>query len=406
MINNASKLVRYNLIIVGLIAAIILCFYGNFQLRMALSWLLAVFFVFVNGLFLIVRLKIKATTFKVFMLSTIWLFLPLILTPAVLNVEIHLKAILETMMYILFFGCLFSCVEKNKHYFFYLLKVIIFSVLIFSSFSVANYFFFSDSVIFSGFHSNPNTHASLLLFLLVNIISFSSGKILINKKTTYLIISIFSFQILLTGSSKGLLGLIIVYFLFFLFKPKKVKKIVVLIFLMLTSVVVFFTAEKSVDRLSDKIYALSDFDINRLDEKNIGNDSGKVRLFLIIDSVRIISDNWITGVGVNNGQYYLTLPFSFKNTMNTINSQNNFTEMLLNGGVVAFLLYYGPLIYIFLGSLRKPNKSSFELAIIILVVLKIFLDVGMKSYNDASHVMAVTLAYYYYYISIRQRYEN
>jgi O-antigen ligase len=165
-------------------------------------------------------------------------------------------------------------------------------------------------------------------------------------------------------------------------------------------------AEKSFNRLSDKISSVTQFNVDASDEKVIGHDSGLVRLFLFYDSIRIIGDNWITGVGVNNGQFYLRLPASFERLMSSINSQNNFSETLLNGGIIAFLLYYAPLIYILSRSIGRSHKNDFEYAIISLIGLKIFLDLGMKSYNDASHIMIVALVFYYHFMSTRLRYEN
>ncbi|WP_299493845.1 O-antigen ligase family protein [uncultured Shewanella sp.] len=401
MRNEVSKKVDLRLIIVGAVLAVLLCFYGNYQLRNILSWSLAFCLILAFSIFSIFKLKVKKISCKVFILSTIWLIFPILLTPFYANVEIHIKAILETLIYILFFICVFSYIIVDEKFFYQLMRVVIQVTLIFSIFSLFNYFIFKAAGTFSGFHSNPNTYSALLLFLLVNIFFFHK-KILKTRKLLIGVSVIFSFQVLLTGSSKGLIGLGIIYFLLILFKTKRTNIIPALVFLIMASVIVGFYAEKSMERVQDKISAISYSNKNSYDESTVGHDSGKIRLFLMYDSFRVVSNNILIGVGVNNGQFYLTLPDSFRELMDSINSQNNITEMLLNGGVIAFFLYYMPLLFILIISSFKKRKNSFDQAIIILVILKLFLDAGMKSYNDASHVMAVTLIYYYYFVSKRQ----
>jgi len=402
-----------NYTFLGLITSVVLCFYGNFELRIYLAWFLSFSIIFVSCLFVATRLKIKKLAINVFLISSMWLFLPIILSSNAFNLEIHIKAILETLMYILFFINLCSCIDGQRNKFFGILRIVILVTAFFSILSLFNYFFLSKfftlpglhSETYSGFHSNPNTYSVVLLTLLVNILIFHT-KIFNSKRQLSSIVILFGFQILLTGSSKGFIGLAIIFLLIVIFKTKSTKKLFSFLLLILISLFILTFADKSVNRLTDKIYAVSGFNKFSYDETDIGHDSGKIRLFLMLDSFRIIKDNFWIGVGVNNGQYYITLPTSFRSSMDSINSQNNITEMLLNGGVFAFLLYYGPILSFLILSLMRKDKNNFDHAIIILSILKIFLDTGMKSYNDASHVMIVIIVYFFHYISWRKVSEN
>ncbi len=398
MYENISKKINYTLPVIAVLLATLLCFYGNFQLRFFLSWLVAFSIILIYSIFFISRLRVSKISFNVFFLSSMWLISSLLLSPLYNNLEIHIKAILETLLYITFFVCVFNSVIANTNMFYKMFRLTIYVVMFFSLLSISNYFLFNRGGTFSGFHSNPNTYSSLLLFLIVNIIVFSPY-IINSRRTLICILMILSFQVLLTGSSKGFLGLGIIFLFFILLKTKNINKIASVLLLIIATIAVISFSGKSTDRFLDKISAVTSFEQNKYDETNIGHDSGKVRLFLIYDSIRIISDKPIVGVGVNNGQFYLTLPNSFRELMNTINSQNNITEMLLNGGLITFILYYAPLILLLFKSATKANKNRFDNGIIIMVILKFFLDIGMKSYNDASHVMAVTLIYYYYFAS-------
>ncbi|MGF1797261.1 O-antigen ligase family protein, partial [Photobacterium swingsii] len=165
--------------------------------------------------------------------------------------------------------------------------------------------------------------------------------------------------------------------------------------------------DKSISRLSDKFVSITTFDLNSVDSKSIGHDSGKIRLYLMINAFNIALKHPLIGVGVNNGQLYLPLPDSFSRNMDSINSQNNLTEMLLNGGIPSFALYYFPLLFFLYKSLLRKDKNDIDYFIIASVLLKIFIDSGMKSYNDSNHVMFYSIiVFLFYFNKVKEKYER
>jgi len=193
------------------------------------------------------------------------------------------------------------------------------------------------------------------------------------------------------------LGIIIVLVLYFLgkYSLKKIIFILPLFFILIFGSSFIF--ETTVIRLNKKIDAISKFE-NNYRADNIGHNSAKVRIFLAYDAIDIFLDNKVSGVGVNNGQFYLQIPKSFESLMVSINSQNNITEMLLNVGFPGFLLFYLSLFYLLYKSIYTNSKNrEIKLMVISLVILKIFMDIGMKSYNDAGHVLLLILSWSLYY---------
>jgi O-antigen ligase len=215
------------------------------------------------------------------------------------------------------------------------------------------------------------------------------------KKATFIIL--LTFFIILTGSTKGLIGLILIYMIYIL-NNYNFKKALIII----PIVTVLFSAGllingKAIDRANDKLNDFAGVSSGEYRADNIGHDSGKIRIFLALQAISVYMENKLTGVGVNNGQYYLELPDAFKSEMESINSQNNYTEMLLNVGILGFAMYYFPILYLLIRTMQsKGCHRHIRTLIISIIFLKIFMDVGMKSYNDAGHVFIVILAWYLY----------
>lgn len=205
----------------------------------------------------------------------------------------------------------------------------------------------------------------------------------------------------MTGSTKGLLGILIIFsiYMFFNYKLSNGVPLLVLFFAVFSGLLMIFN--DSTERLMKKVNVLENYDVTYTAE-NIGNDSGAIRMVLAIDAINIFLEHKLKGVGVNNGQYYLTLPKAFRSQMNSINSQNNITEMLLNAGIPGFLLYYFPLIYLLYKSSRSKTKhKEIKVMIITLITLKLSMDIGMKSYNDAAHVFSIILVWSLFYRYIK-----
>lgn len=395
--NNSLKIQsKFNYLIISFIFTIVILFYGNFQFRTIFTWLPSLLVIFTSILIFITYVKVNKVLLKVIFINSIWLLYALLFSFSVLNFEIHIKAILETLLYILVFSIIIFYLSKDINKLF---KTLLFSLNIFLFVSTIVLLFkitglYDNGHSFSSLYSNRNTFAFMALVYLTIVLNLP--KYIIYRYKTIAIIMLVIF-ILLTGSSKGVLGMVIIFGLFIL-KQYNFKKIIFIlpVFLLLFSgsLLVF---ENTSDRLMQKVDALSGMD-DSYKADNIGHDSGKIRIFLAINAINIFLDHKVSGVGVNNGQYYLTLPDAKKNEMDSLNSQNNITEMLLNVGLPGFLMFYIPLLYLLYKSVKKNSiDNEIKTMVITLVILKIFMDIGMKSYNDAGHVFLLILAWFLYY---------
>ncbi|MGF1788985.1 O-antigen ligase family protein, partial [Photobacterium swingsii] len=179
-----------------------------------------------------------------------------------------------------------------------------------------------------------------------------------SKLEKNLIICLLLLFVVITGSSKGFIGVAFVSVMYVLFTQKIVNLAKYLLVFLFVSISLIPFADKSISRLSDKFVSITTFDLNSVDSKSIGHDSGKIRLYLMINAFNIALKHPLIGVGVNNGQLYLPLPDSFSRNMDSINSQNNLTEMLLNGGIPSFALYYFPLLFFLYKSLLRKDKND------------------------------------------------
>jgi len=389
-------------ILISILFTIIILFYGNFQFRAIFTWFPSLIIIFIATLFLIKSAKMNKIFLKVVVINSLWLVYALAFSFSVLNFEIHIKAILETLLYILMFSIIIFYLSKDINKLF---KTLLFSLNIFLFVSIIVLLFkitglYDNGHSFSSLYSNRNTFAFMALVYLTIVLNLPKYIIYRYKTVAIIMLAVF---ILFTGSSKGVLGMIIVFGLFIL-KQYNFKKIIFIlpVFLLLLGGLLLVFKDTS-DRLMKKADAISGFE-NNYQSDSIGHDSGKIRIFLAINAIDIFLNHKISGVGVNNGQYYLTLPDAYKNEMDSLNSQNNITEMLLNVGLPGFLMFYLPLLYLIYRSIgSKSTNSEIKLMVISLIILKIFMDIGMKSYNDAGHVFLLILIWFLYYTKEEER---
>jgi hypothetical protein len=381
---------------IAIVFTLIILFYGNYQFRATFTWLPSLIVIVIAILFTYKFAKINRVFLKVVAINSVWLIYALLFSFHVLNFNIHIKAILETFLYVLVFSIIINYLIKDIKRLF---KTLLFSLNVFLIVSIVVIFLktmglYEEGRAFASSYSNRNTYAFMALVYLAIIVNLPNYIKYKYKVISILLLLIF---ILTTGSSKGVLGIVIILGLYFLgkYSLRKIIFILPVFFILIASTLFLF--ENTSERLMKKVEAISGVEDN-YQADNIGHDSGKIRIFLAINAIEVFLDNKISGVGVNNGQYYLTLPDSKQNDMNSLNSQNNITEMLLNVGLPGFIIFYLPLLYLLYKSITSPtNNYEIKMTVITLLILKIFMDLGMKSYNDAGHIFLMILSWTLYF---------
>lgn len=387
-----SSYIRY---LLSFLFTIIILFYGNFQFRVIFTWFPSLIIILIASMLLMKYTKLNKMFLKIVSINSMWLVYALLFSFSVFNFDIHIKAILETFLYILVFSIIINYLIKDIKVLF---KTVLYSMNIFLIVAILIFLLkitglYDNGHSFSSLYSNRNTFAFMALIYLTIVLNLPNY---VKYKYKMISILLLLFFVLITGSSKGVLGIVLVFVLYFLGKYsfKKVIFILPIFLIVISSSLLIF--QNSSERLIKKVDAISSFN-NNYEVDNIGHDSGKIRIFLAINAIDIFLEHKLSGVGVNNGQFYLSLPNAFSKQMNSINSQNNITEMLLNVGLPGFLMFYLPLFYLLYKSIKLSSKNSeIKLTIITLLILKIFMDIGMKSYNDAGHVFLVIFSYFLY----------
>lgn len=340
---------------------------------------------------------------KLFLCFQLWLLFPLIMSFFVFNIEYHIKDLIFSFCVIQSALILSGWLIVNKISYRIMFKMLI----IFVFFSSIFYLLFLLGIlvyangVFSSMYVNRNTTAVVGSLLFVYAI-FSYDKI---KKeysifTINTILILDGFIILVTQSTKGLTAILISMGVFIMSgRNLKIKKglrntlICLLIFLCLT---VF--GEGAIKRAKSHYEGI-------FISNDLGSPSTIERIWLAKEAITIIGEKIITGVGMNNSQFYLRPPrirdegsggFGKGGTYSHI----NYLEVALCGGVFAFLLYYLPLIIYFAKTIRNIKSIRNGSLIFTLLILKFFFDFAMVSYNSFANVLFSCMAIYLFELTI------
>src|SRR5699024_6694572 len=89
-------------------------------------------------------------------------------------------------------------------------------------------------------------------------------------------------------------------------------------------------------------------------------ESAYLRSFFINESFNVIKENFFNGVGLRNSKYYLIPPnYIARGELVGTYSHNNFLEVFISGGVLAFLLYYVPYFYSMIKMWARRKKNNY-----------------------------------------------
>lgn len=198
--------------------------------------------------------------------------------------------------------------------------------------------------IFSGFILFVNQRRHLLLRVLY-----------------YATASLMIVAILLTGSRKSLLILLMPIF-YFLYKKQKRH---FLLLLLLTPLIAWFVYEliMNVEVFYETIGKRIEEMIAIMSNDTTGNEDTS-RTILIEFGLNKFVENPILGVGINNFRVLSDVIFPGKNFY----AHNNYIEMLVDVGIVGFIIYYSSYIYIYT-RLRKSSSILSDWAKIFLFVM-------------------------------------
>ena len=184
--------------------------------------------------------------------------------------------------------------------------------------------------------------------------------------------------IMLTGSRKGLLQIVlsVIVYLYLKNPRKRLRSIVVAGILLLLTYISIMNIPILYQLIGIRFKAIAEF----ISGSNIEEASLNSRLHYINLGWQYIIQNPWKGYGLD---CFRTLPGAF-----TTYSHNNFIELLFSGGIPALILYYIPNIIILIQSYRTTRNGSLKMKLFFAVsLILVFIDYGIVSYYERLMLM-------------------
>lgn len=232
--------------------------------------------------------------------------------------------------------------------------------------------------------ANQNTLAISLAFSMVICLWF-----FLKQKKWWLLIPILAFGIVvaLTGSKKGIIDIVVGVILVVLFSQNDkngVKKVLkVLLELTIFSIIFAFLWQTPL------------FEIIRSRTENLlGFISGveidystKVRAAMNTIGINQFLKTPIVGIGIGASGFLTRQVLGY-----TTYLHNNYIELLATGGIIGTLLFYIPVLYMFVGNWKYSKESEQSRIFVILLILIFINDYASVGYFSRTNISIYSLA--------------
>lgn len=209
--------------------------------------------------------------------------------------------------------------------------------------------------------------------------------IFFEKKRLYLLVlPFFLLMVFGSGSKIAILSIGLAFVLTYFFKYKiKLKSMALLVIVILILVIGLQLSPLKVTL--DRLVLMFDF----FSGKDVKDSSTQIRLALIKNGFAYFLERPFFGYGANNYRVVSLQAIGLGEY-----AHNNYIELLVNGGIIAFLLYYFNF-FLLIVSGNKKNRMTIFTSIIFVVLL--FMDISRVSYY--SKIVYILLAIGYASIS-------
>ena len=210
-----------------------------------------------------------------------------------------------------------------------------------------------------------------------------------SRKVFLIILNIlFSVIIILSGSRKSILGLMLGIGSYLLLTSKTMK-FSKRIMIMIISPILLYGFVYIIYNV-DLFYNIVGYRLDQLYNVFFG-DGDTIRLHMINEGIHLFSLRPFLGYGLSG--------YSRMSSFGTY-SHNNYIELLVNFGLIGFLLYYSMYLYFLVRLVNKYRYGDLKSIVFISIIFVVlFLDVGVVSYRDLYLLLPIAAAYSYINIS-------
>ncbi|MCR2823819.1 O-antigen ligase family protein [Lederbergia panacisoli] len=213
----------------------------------------------------------------------------------------------------------------------------------------------------------------------------------IYKKRMYILLAFIPiFFSMMSGSKKAFLIIIVGVLLinYFNSEGKKFGKQLIGLFLIIgVGYIAFYIPAFNI--VTSRI---TEFWIYTFGDSSTIDKSTFYRQVMIEGGLELFKNNPIVGYGISNYGYY----FQRLTGYNFSYAHNNYIEILVNNGIIGFLLYYSLFIYNLKHLLKPALKRDFTAqALIILLISILVADIGAINYYDKFTHIVITLCFAY-----------
>lgn len=224
-----------------------------------------------------------------------------------------------------------------------------------------------------GFITNPNFFGSYMVLCL----SLSIGLFLYNNKSNwiYLIFCMFLYSALLMSSTlSGIVGLffvglcILIYFIYLSIKKDVtklfvVKHIALIISLIFVSIILIYSGKTTINSDIKKLT----YETNEIVNGNFDDSYGTSRMFVWKNTLRIVPNHLLHGIGVDNFFYAFGDKPLYRQNKDNITffdkAHNEYLQKLVCEGIFSCITYISMLFVVFFSSVKKIFKEKNDVII-------------------------------------------
>lgn len=239
---------------------------------------------------------------------------------------------------------------------------------------------------------NSNMIGMNLCYLLFvgYILLFKNQKSFFLRIASILVAAIVVYLILMTGSRKSFILLLLPLVVFPLLSMNRAKTLLVIPLIAIVVIAAIY-AIMNVSSLYNVIgYRFEDM-FNILSNSTSGGEDIS-RMILVQYGIEWFQDQPILGYGINNFRVLSdnTVLFAGRNFY----AHNNYIELLVGVGIVGFLIYYSCYFYFWKKLRKNVAGNQLNTWAVVLIMTNLFLDVAMVSYYSLINNLVICICFF------------